>query len=107
MPSILWSSFFPSVKWVALMLFTSVLFLTGVCLTSEDLRLLVILQHLGHGGDGQGPRINGDGALGAILAFPVLTGEESKSPVHPTAHESGLLAVGEDLWESHCRFLGR
>ena len=82
-------------------------FLTGVCLTGEDLRLLVMLQHLGHGGDGQGPRINGDGSLGAILALPVLTGEESKSPVHPTAHESGLLAVGEDLWESHCRFLGR
>ena len=59
-------------------------FLTGVCLTGEDLRLLVILQHLGHGGDGQGPRINGDGSLGAILAPPCPDwgGKQIPSPPH-------------------------
>lgn len=71
-PSILQSSFSPSVKWVVLMFSTS-MFLLGDCLTGEDFRLLVILQNLGQDGNGQSPRINGDGPQGAILALPVLT----------------------------------
>lgn len=69
-------SFFPSVKWVVLMFLISV-FLIGVCLTGEDLRLLVILRHLGHDGDGRRPRTNGGGPQGAILALPVLTGRKA------------------------------
>lgn len=70
------SSFFPSVKWVMLMFLTNV-FLLGGCLTGDDLRLLVILQHLGP--DGEGPQ----GAILAIPAVPVLTGRKANSSSAP------------------------